>query len=98
MSSAIFKRLEDCNIGMSTRNPEDYSFFMSVREANEVTNKITKLKADNERLNDFASLFASCPCCFEFKVCKDVFLPELTHFIPMQDPGLVAQYILEPDH
>jgi hypothetical protein len=34
----------------------------------------------------------------EFKACKDVFLPELCHFIPMQDPGLVARYILEPDH
>ena len=30
----------------------------------------------------------------QFKVGTDVFLPELTHFIPMQDPGLVARYIL----
>ena len=34
----------------------------------------------------------------EFNACNDVFLPELTHFIPMQDPVLVARYILEPDH
>lgn len=26
--------------------------------------------------------------------CEDVYLPQLNHFIPMQDPELVAQYIL----
>ena len=26
---------------------------------------------------------------------RDVYLPHLTHFIPMQDPGLVAKYIVE---
>jgi pimeloyl-ACP methyl ester carboxylesterase len=25
--------------------------------------------------------------------CRDVYLPELDHFIPMQDPELVASYI-----
>lgn len=33
--------------------------------------EMAELKAENERLNDFVSLFASCPCCCEFKVCKD---------------------------
>lgn len=28
-----------------------------------------------------------------FKKGRDVYLPELTHFIPMQDPALVARYI-----
>jgi len=28
-------------------------------------------------------------------MCRDVYLPDLNHFIPMQDPGLVAGYILE---
>lgn len=30
----------------------------------------------------------------QFKTGTDVYLPELTHFIPMQDPELVARYIL----
>lgn len=30
----------------------------------------------------------------EFKNGTDVYLPELTHFIPMQDPKLVAEYLL----
>ena len=30
-----------------------------------------------------------------FKRGEDVSLPEMTHFIPMQDPGLVARHILE---
>ena len=31
----------------------------------------------------------------QFKIGTDVFLPELTHLIPMQEPGLVARYILD---
>jgi pimeloyl-ACP methyl ester carboxylesterase len=30
-----------------------------------------------------------------FKNARDVYLPHLTHFIPMQDPALVARYIAE---
>jgi hypothetical protein len=33
----------------------------------------------------------------EFPNGRDVYLPELTHFIPMQDPALVARYIVDPD-
>lgn len=28
---------------------------------------------------------------------RDVYLPHLTHFIPMQDPDLVARFIVDPD-
>jgi pimeloyl-ACP methyl ester carboxylesterase len=34
-------------------------------------------------------LAAALPCC------REVFLPDHNHFIPMQDPALVAKYILE---
>ena len=30
----------------------------------------------------------------QFKIGTDVYLPEFTHFLPMQDPELVARYIL----
>ena len=30
----------------------------------------------------------------QFPHGQDVYLPELTHFIPMQDPGLVADFIV----
>lgn len=30
----------------------------------------------------------------QFGMGRDVYLPEMTHFIPMQDPELVAQYLL----
>ncbi len=33
----------------------------------------------------------------EFPQGRDVFLPHLTHFIPMQDPELVARFIADPD-
>lgn len=33
----------------------------------------------------------------EFPQGRDVFLPGLTHFIPMQDPELVARFIVDPD-
>ena len=33
----------------------------------------------------------------EFPNGRDVYLPELTHFIPMQDPELVARFIVDPD-
>ena len=39
--------------------------------AEQLEAQVAELKAENERLNDFVSLFASCPCCCEFKVCKD---------------------------
>ncbi len=32
----------------------------------------------------------------EFPNARDVYLPELTHFIPMQDPALVARFIVDP--
>jgi pimeloyl-ACP methyl ester carboxylesterase len=28
---------------------------------------------------------------------RDVYLPHLTHFIPMQEPELVARFIVDPD-
>jgi len=46
-----------------------YQNMMEVCDQDE--KEIAGLKAENERLNDFVSLFASCPCCCEFKVCKD---------------------------
>jgi pimeloyl-ACP methyl ester carboxylesterase len=30
----------------------------------------------------------------QFPNAQDVYLPDLTHFIPMQDPGLVADFML----
>ncbi len=33
----------------------------------------------------------------EFPNGRDVYLPALTHFIPMQDPALVARFIVDPD-
>ncbi|HEX7037156.1 MAG TPA: alpha/beta hydrolase [Pseudomonadales bacterium] len=33
----------------------------------------------------------------EFPNGRDVYLPELTHFIPMQAPELVARFIVDPD-
>lgn len=31
----------------------------------------------------------------KFSDAEDVYLPEMTHFIPMEDPGLVARHVLE---
>ena len=31
----------------------------------------------------------------QFPNGRDVYLPELTHFIPMQDPNLVARFIVD---
>ena len=45
---------------------------------------VTPLQAD---ANDVAGLAAALPDCTE------VYLPELNHFIPMQAPELVANYI-----
>lgn len=63
---------------------------------------VTLLRAKAREVGSETMDFGSSPTwehlAGEFKAGKDVFLPELTHFIPMQDPGLVAQYILEPDH
>jgi len=50
--SDVLKRLTECNSGMGVRNPDDYSFFMSVTEANEVADKIAELKSENERLKE----------------------------------------------
>ena len=33
----------------------------------------------------------------QFRQGRDIFLPKLSHFIPMQEPGTVAQYINEAD-
>ena len=63
---------------------------------------VTLLRAKPREVGSETMDFGSSPTweqlASEFKTCNDVFLPELTHFIPMQDPGLVARYILEPDH
>jgi hypothetical protein len=34
-------------------------------------------------------LASTLPCC------REIYLPNHNHFIPMQDPALVARYILE---
>jgi pimeloyl-ACP methyl ester carboxylesterase len=33
----------------------------------------------------------------EFPHGRDVFLPDHTHFIPMEDPSLVARFIADPE-
>lgn len=54
-------------------------------------------EADRETM-DFGSSPTWEGLAGEFEFGRDIYLPDLTHFIPMQDPGLVAHYILEPDH
>jgi hypothetical protein len=44
---------------------------------------------------DFAASPTWPKLAAQFARGRDVYLPELTHFIPMQAPDLVARYILE---
>jgi len=59
---------------------------------------ILRGKPDPNRTPEKADFISSptwegLAACFEQG--RDIYLPELTHFIPMQDPELVARYILE---
>lgn len=64
-----------------------------------VATPVTVLRA---KMRDFSKAavmdFAASPTweglAAEFKNGTDVYLPELSHFIPMQDPELVARYIV----
>lgn len=50
---------------------------------------------DREDMMDF-SLSPTWPeLASHFEQGEDIYLPELTHFMPMQDPALVARYILQ---
>ncbi|MDK1024142.1 MAG: alpha/beta hydrolase [Gammaproteobacteria bacterium] len=50
---------------------------------------------ERENLMDF-SLSPTWPeLASQFEQGEDIYLPELTHFIPMQDPDLVARHILQ---
>lgn len=59
------------------------------------------LRAKGRGGDDTTMDFSSSPTwenlASAFKTGRDVYLPELTHFIPMQDPGLVARHILDPE-
>ena len=50
---------------------------------------------DPEGPMDFSSSVTFPDLWKHFKRGEDVSLPEMTHFIPMQDPALVARHILE---
>jgi pimeloyl-ACP methyl ester carboxylesterase len=62
---------------------------------------VTVLRAKPRAQNDNPMDFASSPtwekAASAFPRGRDVFLPHLTHFIPMQDPGLVARFIADPE-
>lgn len=60
---------------------------------------VTVLRAKMRDFNNAAEVdFSASPTweglAAEFKNGRDVYLPELSHFIPMQDPELVARYIV----
>ncbi len=59
------------------------------------------LRAKQRGGNDTTMDFSSSPTwenlASAFKIGRDVYLPEFTHFIPMQDPALVARHILDPE-
>jgi pimeloyl-ACP methyl ester carboxylesterase len=62
---------------------------------------VTILRA-RQRMGDGGTMdFASSPTwpglVHEFSKARDVFLPEHTHFIPMEAPELAARYVLEED-
>ena len=63
-----------------------------------VTVKVLRARqrtGERENLMDF-SLSPTWPeLASQFEQGEDIYLPELTHFIPMQDPDLVARHILQ---
>ena len=58
---------------------------------------VTVLRAKQREATQTTLDFTKSPTWSElskqFKHGRDVYLPELTHFIPMQDPALVASYL-----
>lgn len=72
------------------------------KKVREIQIPVKVLRAKMRKTGDETMDFSSSPTweflADEFKYGRDVYLPELTHFIPMQDPGLVARHILEPEY
>ena len=66
----------------------------------DIQQPVVVLRAPPGNLDSPEIDFAASPTYPElaamFPAGKDVYLPELTHFIPMQAPELVAQYIRDP--
>ena len=67
-----------------------------------VTVPVTVLRARGREPGETPELdFSKSPTWADladaFRNGRDVYLPELTHFIPMQDPELVAGFIVNPD-
>lgn len=54
-------------------------------------------EAGNDARMDFSKSPTRPDLAELFDLGRDVFLPELTHFIPMQNPALVAQFVLDGD-
>jgi pimeloyl-ACP methyl ester carboxylesterase len=63
----------------------------------DITMPVTLLRAPTSE--NLAGDFSASPTwpglASALPVCRDIYLPEHNHFIPMQDPGLVARYIRE---
>jgi len=53
-------------------------------------------EADEHGLMDFSKSPTWPAVAAQFPHGRDVYLPELTHFIPFQDPDLVARFIVDP--
>ena len=62
-----------------------------------VTVMRAKARAAGETTMDFASSPTWPGAAGAFPQGRDIYLPDLTHFIPMQDPELVARFIADGD-
>jgi pimeloyl-ACP methyl ester carboxylesterase len=66
-----------------------------LQELANITAPVTLLRAPSGKssLADLSGSPTWPELAAAFSNCEEVFLPELNHFIPMQDPALVARYI-----
>jgi lipase len=52
---------------------------------------------NDEQVMDFSKSPTWPGLADRFRHGRDVFLPDHSHFIPMEDPALVARFIVDPD-
>ncbi len=81
----------------ATNNTEDVTDVLADIKVPVLVLRAQPREEKNDTRTDFSKSPTRPDLADLFHSGRDVFLPELSHFIPMQNPALVAQFVLDGD-
>jgi len=81
---------------MSSRSANIYDITPKVNVPVVILRAKERAHGHSEKI-DFSSSPTWTELWKQFPNARDVHLPDITHFIPMEDPELTARFIVDPD-